>query len=59
MYKLKLNETTDVKGKNIEILRVPGGWVYTSYSQISDSGYNISSTFVPYSEEFKVEAASC
>jgi len=35
------------------VLRVPGGWIYTFYSESGTGGYDMSSCFVPYSLEFQ------
>lgn len=58
IYDLKLNETLEhfVEGDEhphalaYSVIRVPGGWVYSSF----DKGHNIgSSAFVPYNNEFE------
>ena len=56
IYKMKLHESF-IDG-NIDILRVPGGWIYQIYNQIHNNdgdseGFNF--VFVPYHSpsEFK------
>jgi len=43
LYELKLHETCQESG--VHVLRVPGGWIYTTNTYRS--------TFVPFSNEFK------
>ena len=52
IYDMKLHEEIDL-GNFISVLRVPGGWIYTTNEGISESGYDASSCFVPYSKEFR------
>ena len=40
----------DTDSKGYEILRVPGGWIYTKVIT-NRSGSQISTTFVPFSHE--------
>lgn len=40
IYELKLHEVMELDDLELDILRVPGGWLYNS-------------VFVPYSNEFK------
>jgi hypothetical protein len=47
MYNLKLNETISMD--SVEIRKVPGGWIYTTFS-IEGSA---TSTFVPFNNEFQ------
>ena len=48
MLDMKLHEIRypDTKS-SYEILRVPGGWMYTAYFQQGDGNYAQSSCFVP------------
>lgn len=48
IYSLALHEEICFDGT--EVLRVPGGWIYTVYASAPDG---IASCFVPYSDEFK------
>ena len=36
-----------------EILRVPGGWIYTRFCENGTGGYDMSSCFVPFNNEFQ------
>ena len=52
LYEIKLHELLPVTSSNyIEVLRVPGGWIYTTYSattnDVGQAGYVPSSVFVP------------
>ena len=61
IYNLDLFESVFLQSKDFstsstKILRVPGGWIITEYENSHhDAGYEarLSSTFVPYSDEFK------
>lgn len=57
IYDLALHESTilmitgeDDRVNSIEILRVPGGWIYTSKTQVGESITHTSS-FVPFNSE--------
>jgi hypothetical protein len=52
IYNLKLHDALEMKDHNAEIMRVAGGWIYTNYSQIGASSFNVSSVFVPFNNEF-------
>jgi hypothetical protein len=53
IYDLKLHEIIQIKGENnadIEVVRVPGGWVYS----FNYPGYRQSPiVFIPFSNEFQ------
>ena len=49
MYEMKLHD--EIQESFTKIRRVPGGWVYTEFTEHED--YTLSSTFVPYNTEFK------
>lgn len=51
IYKMKLHEIIIIY--QIEILRVPDGWIYSYHSEQVGGHMQVSSTFVPYIEEFK------
>lgn len=52
IYQMELHETA-YYNNNWEILRVPGGWIYTQY-QFDDSIDTVNtSTFVPFNNEFQ------
>lgn len=53
IYKLKLGEYFDV-GEFLDILRVPGGWIY-AFREIVDgkeTEYFYQKVFVPFNNEF-------
>lgn len=53
IYTMKLHETlTTTEVARIEIQRVPGGWIYTRYTETSPHWWSTSMIFVPYSDEF-------
>lgn len=59
VYKMKLHETLSPKGTDTLIMRVPGGWIYTSYAPYTnyypdgrtDTEFRASSVFVPITKE--------
>ena len=63
IYALKLNESLfleksqhDTSNDCTKVTRVPGGWIYTEYTQgLGEKEISVSQTsaFVPYNEEFK------
>jgi hypothetical protein len=55
IYDLELHEATQ-PWKDFNILRVPGGWIYESISQID--GETIASVFVPFNNEFQKAGGS-
>jgi hypothetical protein len=49
LYKMKLHETVVLKEGYLSVLRVHGGWIYTTYDGVAEPyAFNISSVFVPY-----------
>ena len=50
IYDLELHEVENL-GKHIDIIRVPGGWIYTEIYEYSD-GMAMSKCFVPFDNEF-------
>lgn len=58
IYKLDLNESTFINNGSIEVLKVPGGWVYTfnnesQHSVGSEIKFHFTSVFVPFNNEFQ------
>lgn len=49
-YNMKLHE--NINTNSFLITRVPGGWIYQFFGD-SDSGFNVSSVFVPFNNEFQ------
>ena len=54
IYDMELHEklTPAIKGSIIDIIRVPGGWIYSTYSMSNDNYWSVSSVFVPFNDEF-------
>lgn len=56
IFKMKLHECCQIS-QELDVLRVPGGWVYREYVEVIGDRYDFmklaSSTFVPLSIEFK------
>lgn len=53
VYDLQLHEIITL-GKKIRIMRVPGGWIYERViRKISDTDFEVVTTFVPYNEDLK------
>lgn len=50
LYKMGLHDI--LYQSDYEILRIPGGWVYTRFSESGAGGSNLSSVFVPFDNEF-------
>ncbi|WP_167597676.1 hypothetical protein [Leeuwenhoekiella sp. ZYFB001] len=57
LYDLELHEQTNIfsdKQRAVDCLRVPGGWVYITYTYDPEINEQpVSSVFVPYNGEFK------
>lgn len=53
MYDMKLNDT--IGTHNGEITRVPGGWIYRADCENGNGGYDMTSCFVPWNNEFQPE----
>lgn len=53
LHAMELHEVLHLNDGELEILRVPGGWVYTTYCDNGVSGYSLTSCLVPYSDEFR------
>jgi hypothetical protein len=53
LYEMKFHDViTPNTGNHVEIIRVPGGWIYTTYCKNGTGGHDMSSCFVPYDNEF-------
>jgi hypothetical protein len=50
IYSMTLHEV--IHFKHIEIVRVPGGWTYTRFAKNEHGGFETSSCFVPFNNEF-------
>ena len=56
IYAMKLGDILKPSDKpDREIHRVPGGWIYVFYNQNGAGGYNLTSCFVPFNNEFRRE----
>lgn len=52
LYSMKLGDTLNV-GPSLQILRVPGGWIYYHIYYHTNWGQEVGSTFVPFNNEFQ------
>ena len=52
LYGMKLHECTEL-WKGMEVVRVPGGWIYNSFNENGTGGYDQTCCFVPFNSEFK------
>lgn len=52
LYKMKLHEVHQINDYT-SVFRVPGGWLYRNTFWDEESRTYISTTFVPFSKEFK------
>ena len=50
-YEMKLHEHRAIDANN-SVLRVPGGWVYTTFIEGYPGDYREQSFFVPFDNEF-------
>ena len=54
LYSMKCGDILHLNCKESwEILRVPGGWIYTRFCENGTGGYDMSSCFVPFDNEFQ------
>lgn len=44
---MKIHDRLNLQKGVTEVLRVPNGWVYTTYIENGTGGYDMSSCFVP------------
>jgi len=56
IYKMELHDSAQIRTRGVEILRVPGGWIYSLERIGGTIGAMAIGVFVPFSEEFKNEA---
>jgi len=45
---MDIHDTIKLNLSGQEVLRVPGGWIYTTHVQNGTSGFCLSSVFVPF-----------
>jgi hypothetical protein len=57
VYDLKLHESINFETVRT-VLRVPGGWIYELGIDNGEAGWEISTTFVPFDNEFQRECRS-
>lgn len=57
LYDLKLHECHAPEGTDMQIIRVPGGWLYRFWLHDEDDGPSAlpGGVFVPYTHEFDAE----
>ena len=57
IYNMKLHEAIHPKERNVEIVRVAGGWIYNFYHDTAaregELEYQATSVFVPFDNEFQ------
>jgi len=54
VHVMKLHDTLTPSSLDVQIVRVPGGWIYNTYSSRGNDGeYSFSGVFVPFSNEFR------
>ena len=53
MYAMKMHDQIEL-WNGLDILRVPGGWIYITSSENGTGGYDMSSCFVPYDNQFQI-----
>ena len=52
IYLMELHDEIE-HGPGMTIKRVPGGWLYISFTEVGDcNGWNVCSSFVPMNDEF-------
>jgi hypothetical protein len=51
LYEMELHEIRLLVGGSIEVVRVPGGWLYNTLT--AETGYVVASAFVPFDNEFQ------
>lgn len=51
LYGMKLHECKEL-WKGMEVVRVPGGWLYNTYQENGTGGYDQTMCFVPYNNEY-------
>jgi hypothetical protein len=54
LYEMELHDKISLDTYDV-ILRVPGGWIYQFYTEREDGGWNPTSQFVPFDNEFQEE----
>jgi len=67
LYQMKLHEKVVLQGGLMEIMRVPGGWIYTRLELNQTPGldgqwsenYLPSSVFIPFKDEADFTVSSC
>ena len=56
IYTINLHERLNFG--DYELVRVPGGWIYTRFSDSGTGGYHTSSVFIPFNNEFMSNGTS-
>lgn len=52
IYNMQEGDVVTKEG-GYEVLRVPGGWIYTRFAETGTGGYSMSSCFVRFDNEFQ------
>lgn len=53
IYKMDLHDVLTMSQHATQIMRVPGGWIYMSHSENGAGGYDMTSCFVAFNNEFQ------
>ena len=51
LYDMKLHARIDLSN-TLDVIRVPGGWIYRTSIENGTGGYDLSTCFVPYDNGF-------
>ena len=51
LYEMKLHEEISIYS-GLNVMRVPGGWIYKSFNEQVGGAWSESSVFVPFDNEF-------
>ena len=53
LYQMQMHEVLHTNSQEAyEIMRVAGGWIYTRFCENGTGGYDMSTCFVPFNNEF-------
>lgn len=52
IYSMTLHDELEL-WQGLEVLRVPGGWIYKEWRENGTGGVDMCTTFVPYHNEFE------
>ena len=52
LYGIELHQQKEIM-KDMTVMRVPGGWIYMSYTEQVSGHWSETATFVPFNNEFQ------